>query len=301
MAEQKKKTITRRKLFKGSTLVLLGGALTLGVGGLPLLRSKEHLLRPPGAVEEDEFLASCIKCGQCLQVCPPQVIELAKIDQGFGIGTPFIVPQEGACILCKGLPCVLACPTGALDHDISEGKDADMGLAVLSSPQTCLAGKAENDLVFLLEQAREKNTLPKRLGPLKSLVGQLFNRLLDSEKQEWQTHYKMETFTPQILYQTISNFKDNQWGEFLERVKAASFAQKGCRVCLEECPIKEQHPIVFQTGMDGDSENSPTLPMVQKTCVGCGVCEEKCPTFTPSITIQPRLKWNNRSKQEKAV
>jgi len=144
-----KKAITRRFFFKKtSTAVIAGGAVVYGVAGVPLLKSKELLLRPPGALDEDTFLASCIKCGQCLQVCPPQVIDLAGISQGLGIGTPFIVPQQGACILCKGLPCVLACPTGALDHQISEGKEAAMGLAVLSKPETCLARKGENDILL---------------------------------------------------------------------------------------------------------------------------------------------------------
>ena len=91
-----KKAITRRFFFKKtSTAVIAGGAVVYGVAGVPLLKSKELLLRPPGALDEDTFLASCIKCGQCLQVCPPQVIDLAGISQGLGIGTPFIVPQQG--------------------------------------------------------------------------------------------------------------------------------------------------------------------------------------------------------------
>ena len=66
------------------------------------------LLRPPGALDEDVFLASCIKCGQCLQVCPPQVIKLAGISQGFGIGTLILFPGRAAVF------CAAACPVSWL-------------------------------------------------------------------------------------------------------------------------------------------------------------------------------------------
>jgi len=126
--KQNNRPISRRSFLKTSTLVVAGSAIAYGAVSVPLLRKDRLLLRPPGALDEDVFLASCIKCGQCLQVCPPQVIELAGISQGFGIGTPYIIPRQGGCILCSGLPCVLACPTGALAHELSLGKDAEMGL-----------------------------------------------------------------------------------------------------------------------------------------------------------------------------
>ncbi|MBW1695375.1 MAG: 4Fe-4S dicluster domain-containing protein [Deltaproteobacteria bacterium] len=119
--KQYKKSISRRTFLKTSTLIVTGSAIAYGAVSVPLLRSDRLLLRPPGALDEDVFLASCIKCGQCLQVCPPQVVKLAGISQGFGIGTPYIVPRQGGCILCSGLPCVLACLTGALDHNLSLG------------------------------------------------------------------------------------------------------------------------------------------------------------------------------------
>jgi ferredoxin-type protein NapG len=88
--KQSKTGITRRKFLKSSTLVVTGGAIAFGAASVPLLKKDRLLLRPPGALDEDIFLASCIKCGQCLQVCPPQVIKLAGISQGFGIGTYFM-------------------------------------------------------------------------------------------------------------------------------------------------------------------------------------------------------------------
>jgi ferredoxin len=67
------------------------------------------------------FLASCIKCGQCVQVCPVQAIKLADLVDGFGVGVPYIDAREQACdFSCDAVQCILACPTGALVYDKPE-------------------------------------------------------------------------------------------------------------------------------------------------------------------------------------
>jgi len=129
----------RREFIQYSTLGILGLILGAGVIGTPYLKARETHLRPPGAVEEDMFLSLCIKCGQCLQVCPYHSIKLADFAKGYGMGTPYIEARERGCYLCGPLPCVLACPTGALDHHAEKPEDVKMGIAVLEFPQTCLA------------------------------------------------------------------------------------------------------------------------------------------------------------------
>ncbi len=136
MAEIKKE---RREFIKFSTLGVL--ALTLGVGVAisPYALQAEMRLRPPGAVSEKEFLALCIKCGQCLQVCPYHSIKLADMAKGHGIGTPYIDARERGCYACNAVPCVLACPSGALDHACEKPEDIKMGIAVLEFPNKCIA------------------------------------------------------------------------------------------------------------------------------------------------------------------
>jgi ferredoxin-type protein NapG len=263
--KQSNRPISRRKFLKTSTLVVAGSAIAYGAVSVPLLRKDRLLLRPPGALDEDIFLASCIKCGQCLQVCPPQVIKLAGISQGFGIGTPYIIPREGGCILCSGLPCVLACPTGALAHELSLGKDAEMGLAVISHPDTCLSVRGVNDLVFRLENLHKKGTFSPDQTELKDILTSLIKRLTADEKKAWQNRFSL----PELSDKT-----------------------KACQICLEECPIKDEKTIVFVTRTHPDTGQDYLWPSVRKTCVGCGVCEEKCPTPVASITITPRLKWS---------
>ena len=293
-----KKAITRRFFFKKtSTAVIAGGAVVYGVAGVPLLKSRELLLRPPGALDEDTFLASCIKCGQCLQVCPPQVIDLAGISQGLGIGTPFIVPQQGACILCKGLPCVLACPTGALDHQISEGKEAAMGLAVLSKPETCLARKGENDILFELSRI----TFETRFKKLSETLRKLVPRLTFDEKNTLTAKLKLEKLELPGIPRIVAEITPEMFEWLKKYVAETEQTKTACRICLQTCPISSEQPIVFQSEKETDPESGnlnsteKMRPVVQRTCVGCGVCEEKCPTVPPSITIVSRKKWQPQS------
>jgi ferredoxin-type protein NapG len=76
---------------------------------LPTLR----FLRPPGAAAEADFLRTCIRCGQCGEVCPNSTIKYFGLEDGLGaVDTPYIIPREQACILC--MKCGDICPSGAL-------------------------------------------------------------------------------------------------------------------------------------------------------------------------------------------
>jgi len=291
---QNKRPISRRKFLKTSTLIVTGSAIAFGAVSVPLLRRDRLLLRPPGALEEDIFLASCIKCGQCLQVCPPQVIKLAGISQGFGVGTPYIVPREGGCILCSGLPCVLACPTGALAHELSLGKDAEMGLAVISNPDTCLSVRGVNDLVYRLENLQKKRTASPDQTELKEILASLIKRLTDNEKKVWQNKFSVPEISDHSLVTILKQMKSSDLQWILNFAESSSQAQKACQICLEQCPIKDEKTIVFVTRTDPDTGQDYLWPSVRKTCVGCGVCEERCPTAVASITITPRLKWSEK-------
>ncbi len=99
------------------------------------------LLRPPGALGEDDFLAACIRCGQCVEACPFDTLKLAtSLGAGRDRGSPYMNARDIPCYLCEGhgdLKCITACPSGAL-APVADIKDIRMGIAVLDEG-TCLA------------------------------------------------------------------------------------------------------------------------------------------------------------------
>ena len=70
--------------------------------------------RPPGAAPEVAFLASCTRCGACVDVCPAHAIRRAPASAGLAAGTPILEPSIQACVVCVDIPCARACPTSAL-------------------------------------------------------------------------------------------------------------------------------------------------------------------------------------------
>ncbi|NOY78683.1 MAG: 4Fe-4S dicluster domain-containing protein [Calditrichaeota bacterium] len=128
--ENGSKSLDRRTVLKSF--------LTFGAGmGLSVLRPENlfssvlwspigrNHLRPPGALPEADFVAACIRCGRCAEVCPYYSIEPIRLSGGLQAGTPLIDVEHIACYLC--MECVKVCPTGALQNVPAE--KAGMGLA----------------------------------------------------------------------------------------------------------------------------------------------------------------------------
>jgi len=134
----------QRRRFLRATVLGAAFVALQPLGFLPVVRKLRERLRPPGALEEQRFLGACIKCGQCVQVCPVEAISLADAEDGLGAGAPFIDPRSQACdFSCDALSCILACPTGARSHDLNAKEEVRIGLARLARPETCLARKGK--------------------------------------------------------------------------------------------------------------------------------------------------------------
>ncbi|MBD3241448.1 MAG: 4Fe-4S dicluster domain-containing protein [Chitinivibrionales bacterium] len=162
--------LRRRNLLVGAA-----GGLAL----LPLFRSNalsrrtEHgrLIRPPGALPEDQFLARCIACGNCMKACPTQALQPCSSDDGLHrLFTPKLVPRVGACEDSCHL-CGYTCPTGAirrLPHDDKEF--AKIGTAVLDRHR-CLAW-SQNKECLVCDEVCPYNAIEARVeqttkGPFK--------------------------------------------------------------------------------------------------------------------------------------
>jgi len=135
------------KGFKSLGLAATGGLVWSGF--IEEGKSAPLILRPPGALAEKEFIASCIKCGMCVEACPYDALLLAEPGDNKPVGTPYFTPRTTPCYMCKDIPCVPACPSGSLNTLLVSDKDkngelelninlAKMGLAVIDR-ETCIA------------------------------------------------------------------------------------------------------------------------------------------------------------------
>lgn len=102
-------------------------------------RPTDALLRPPGAQDERDFLARCVKCGRCVEACPYAVLHVAGMENGVAAGTPTFDARAHACRLCEDLPCIAACPTEAL-RPLQSREDVRIGTAVIDE-ELCIAFK----------------------------------------------------------------------------------------------------------------------------------------------------------------
>lgn len=133
--------VSRRKFLHDSARTL-AGVTACGTGLVALVEQCKSLpanaLRPPGAIKEDEFLSACYRCGLCVRACPYDTLKLAQLGRGPANGTPYFIARNVPCEMCEDIPCVKACPSGALDRTLTDIDKAKMGIAVLVSRETCL-------------------------------------------------------------------------------------------------------------------------------------------------------------------
>jgi ferredoxin-type protein NapG len=249
MMEENKNTLAaerkRRDFIKQAVgLGVLGIAAAGGIWAAKDFRPEKARLRPPGAVAEEEFLALCIKCGQCLQVCPYDSILLEDADGKAGVGTAYIAPLERGCYLCEAFPCVLACPTGALDHEANEIEKVHMGMAIVVNEQACIA--LHNQKVT------------------KEMIGRIYDHTkVISEEERRARKVKINPDDPEkvVLQKELLMKLDKEVG-------------KTCALCANLCPYTPDPSLAI--GMI--SKDGGLFPEIREACVGCGACVELCPT-----------------------
>jgi polyferredoxin len=125
--------IGRRKTLTG---------LVAGAAVVPLMRANTglvkgrhaDLLRPPGALDEPDFLSRCIRCGECMKVCPNTALHPTLNEAGLeGLWTPTLVPRIGYCEP-SCVSCSEVCPTGAIWQITPKDKGWVVGVGQQSQP-----------------------------------------------------------------------------------------------------------------------------------------------------------------------
>lgn len=240
----------QRREFLRSIVLTTGVIASSLLGMLPVLRAGEPRLRPPGALPEHDFLAACIKCGQCVQVCPVEAIKLADLDEGFGIGVPYIDARPQACdFSCDGLQCVLACPTGALTHEINYSHETRMGFARLSRPGACLA-----------IQGKGFKGLARGAG--------FEGKLRYDDIDRWNPLYvRDQPYDLELCDLCVRHCPIEIRISQCEAGKPPSGDEN-------QCPPRHAIRLATQASADGKLRMRPE---VLDGCVGCGVCEMICP------------------------
>lgn len=265
----KAKRQTNRRRFLRTSL-LTGGVLGAALSGfLPLVYAQKKRLRPPGALDEKDFLGSCIKCGQCVQVCPVQAIKLADLIDGVGVGTPFIDPRKQACdFSCDAVQCILACPTGSLTYHKPDFLPIRAGSELKAAP--ILLAK-END-------AEPTLNMHERIG-----VARLSRpeACLAIQGKGFKGQARGADFKGKLRYMDVDRWKP-------VKVSSQPYDVAECDLCVRACPIKGAISIETVFAPDGSQRKSP---VVHEPCVGCGVCEMICPVEPSCITIEAGEVW----------
>lgn len=140
--------------FNLSRRVLIGSATT-GALLAPLAQVapaatlyRDDLVRPPGAVEEEEFLRRCIRCGECMKVCIGGALHPDLLRGGvFSLWSPVLVARLGYCEYNCTL-CGQVCPTGAIKLlPVEEKRKVRIGLAVIDKNRCLPFARGEECLV----------------------------------------------------------------------------------------------------------------------------------------------------------
>ncbi len=214
--------LTRRGLIFGAAA---------GVGSVLMVRTSAlgegktfspGLIRPPGSLGEDEFLSKCIRCNECMKVCPTNAIQPALTEGGLeGLWTPVLKMRLGYCEYECSL-CSQVCPTHAIQLlQLEEKQKVKIGMAFFDRNRCLPYASARTCIV-----CEEHCPTPK--------------------KAIW--FQEVEVMTPEGKLTTVKQPRVNP--ELCT----------GCGVCENKCPITDQRGVyVTSVGETRNPKNQVLL------------------------------------------
>ncbi len=149
--------ISRRDFFSSIAGGLTFGFLTLYTP-FKLRQNKFQIIRPPGALPEDEFLRTCIRCGECMKSCLTNTLQPCLWESGLaGIWTPRMDPRLAPCDQNCNV-CGRVCPTQAIRSlPLEERIHAKVGTAILRK-ELCLVW-SQNKLCLICDEICPYNAI----------------------------------------------------------------------------------------------------------------------------------------------
>jgi formate hydrogenlyase subunit 6/NADH:ubiquinone oxidoreductase subunit I len=239
------------------------------------------VVRPPGTLPEAEFLSRCIKCGQCMRICPTNVIHPAGLASGLeGLWTPslnFRIGTSGCqfnCIACGNL-----CPTAAirpisLDERLGKNRFAEHGPIKIGTAfidrGRCLPWAMDRPCIVCQENCPVS---PKAIGTREvynpiSTGSKLIVAKADSFYVEFRNSgLESSKYTTGDYYCSVAPASDSR------RRRIVGNWERGLKVG-DKTPFEPPPPAGTRVQIQIRLQRPYVDP---QRCIGCGICQHECP------------------------
>jgi ferredoxin len=268
--------VTRRGLLVSLVAGAAAGPL-IRLGGRMGANWNSAIIRPPGALDEELFLQRCLRCGQCMKVCPTNVIQPGGIQGGLeALWTPMLnnrIGTSGCQLHC--IACGSVCPTAAirpisLDEKLGRGKFTSSGPIRLGTAFVdrgrCLPWAMDRPCIVCQENCP--------VSPKAILVREQFSTISGGRA-------KVRAARGATLELTGSTLAGRQLGGgdyycLLAGQHLAIIGNDATSITLSE-PFSQEF-LESIASQDVEIQVRLQQPYVDvRACIGCGVCEHECP------------------------